>query len=249
MILDELGQVDAREAAAALYSLANGAGKQRAARDGALREPRNWRVMFISSGELPTEAKLAEDRGRRARAGQLVRLLDIPAERSCGVFDDVGDDGDAAKLANACTRAAGAAYGRVGPEFVARLIAKDITGDEISKAISAFVAEYLPAASDGQIDRAAQRFGLIAAAGELAITLGVMPWQAGEATMAAAWALEQWVARRGGIESAEVSQAIEQVRLFIEQHGESRFQSLDNSDGKPANNRDAASAAVRSSFA
>lgn len=64
LILDELGQVEAREAGAALYSLSNGGGKVRAARDGGLKEPKNWRVMFISTGEVPTEAKLAEDRGR-----------------------------------------------------------------------------------------------------------------------------------------------------------------------------------------
>jgi putative DNA primase/helicase len=39
LILDELGQVDVRELATALYSLANGTGKARAHRDGALREP------------------------------------------------------------------------------------------------------------------------------------------------------------------------------------------------------------------
>ena len=39
LILDEVGQVEARDMAAALYSLANGAGKARAARDGGLREP------------------------------------------------------------------------------------------------------------------------------------------------------------------------------------------------------------------
>jgi putative DNA primase/helicase len=38
LVLDELGQVDPREAGAALYSLSNGAGKARASRDGALEE-------------------------------------------------------------------------------------------------------------------------------------------------------------------------------------------------------------------
>ena len=83
--LDELGQVEARDAAAALYSLSNGGGKVRASRDGAMREPKSWRVMVLSTGELPVEAKLREDRGRKARAGQLVRMLDIPADRGFGV--------------------------------------------------------------------------------------------------------------------------------------------------------------------
>ena len=53
LILDELAQVEARDLAAALYMLANGAGKARAHRDGGLREPRAWRVLTISSGEVP----------------------------------------------------------------------------------------------------------------------------------------------------------------------------------------------------
>ncbi|MEI8154810.1 MAG: DUF927 domain-containing protein, partial [Hyphomicrobiales bacterium] len=101
MVLDELGVVDARDAAQALYGLANGQGKQRAARDGSAREPKSWRVLYISSGELPVDAKLAETPGRKARAGQLVRLLDVPAERGAGfgVFDNAGPVGDAGALA------------------------------------------------------------------------------------------------------------------------------------------------------
>ena len=71
LILDELGQVEGREAAAALYSLSNGGGKVRAARDGAMREPKSWRVMVLSTGELPVEAKLV--RGSRAQgAGRAI---------------------------------------------------------------------------------------------------------------------------------------------------------------------------------
>ena len=90
LILDEFGQVDGREAGAVLYSLSNGGGKVRAARDGAMREPKSWRVMVLSTGEISVEAKLSEDRGRKARAGQLVRMLDVPADRRFGVFDHAG---------------------------------------------------------------------------------------------------------------------------------------------------------------
>src|SRR5271157_4099669 len=51
------------------YSLSNGGGKVRAGRDGGMREPKSWRVMVLSTGELPVEAKLSEDRGRKAKAG------------------------------------------------------------------------------------------------------------------------------------------------------------------------------------
>lgn len=237
LVLDELGQVEGRDAAAALYSLSNGGGKVRAGRSGDMREPKSWRVLVLSTGELPVEAKLSEERGRKAKAGQLVRLLDIATERGFGVFDHAGPDNDAGKLAKAFKQAAISAYGTAGPAFVRRLIDEQVTGEDVPALITEFVAAHVPAGADGQIDRAAQRLGVIAMAGELATAMGVTPWQAGEARAAAAWALEQWIGQRGGTEPAETRQAIEQVRLFIEAHGESRFQPLDDGDAKPVNNR------------
>jgi uncharacterized protein (DUF927 family) len=237
LILDEVGQVEARDMAASLYSLANGAGKARAHRDGALREPKSWRVLTISSGEMPVDAKLIEDRGRKTRAGQLVRMLDIPVSRACGVFDHAGPDSDAAALAKACKHAALSAYGTAGPEFVRRLISEDVTADDVRTIVREFVGSEVPAGADGQIVRAAERLGLVFAAGEMATKFGLTGWDKGEARDAAAWALKQWIGGRGGIEPAEARQAVQQVRLLIEAHGESRFQSLDDPDTRPVNNR------------
>jgi putative DNA primase/helicase len=237
LILDEVGQVDAREMAAALYALANGTGKARAARDGGLREPKTWRVLAISSGEVPVDGKLSEDRSRKTRAGQLVRLLDIPAQRAHGVFDHRGPDGDPASLAKAFKLAATSAYGTAGPEFVRRLIDERVTGDDVRAFVASFVKGHVPKGADGQIDRAAHRLGLSAAAGEFATDFGLTAWREGEATEAAAWALTAWIAGRGGTEPAEVSQAVSTVRRFIENHGDARFDNLDDSDAKPVGNR------------
>ena len=107
MMLDELGMADAASGTS-VYGLANGQGKQRASRDGSARKPKSCRVLYLSSGELTVDAKLAETPGRKARAGQLVRLLDVPADRGVGfgVFDDPGPDGDAAALAKSIKLAA-----------------------------------------------------------------------------------------------------------------------------------------------
>jgi len=237
LILDEMGQVDPREIGYALYTLADGAGKSRAGRDGSLRETRSWRVITISSGEIPVDAKLTEDRGRKPRAGQLIRMLGIPAAGPFGVFDSAGPENDAAALARACKLAARSAYGTAGPEFVWRLIADGVTGNEVRGMVDDFVATRVSRDADGQVDRAAQRLGLVAAAGKLATEFGLTPWQEGEAREAAAWALEQWIKGRGGTDPAEVRQAIAQVRLFIEAHGAARFDDLGKCDARPAPNR------------
>jgi putative DNA primase/helicase len=237
LILDELGQIEARELAAALYFLSAGSGKARANRDGSLHESRSWRIVLLSSGELPVGAKLVEDKGRKARAGQEVRMLDIAASRQFGVFDHSGRDGDAARLAKACSRAASMVYGSAGPEFVRLLLAEGVSGEDVRRMVEDFVKAEVPCGADGQIIRAAQRFGLIAAAGELATQLGVTGWRASEARAAATSEFGRWIEGRGGTEPAEVRQAIQQVRLFIEQHGDSRFDSLDDPDARPVLSR------------
>jgi hypothetical protein len=172
LILDELGVVEARDAASAIYGLANGTGKARAARDGSLRDPKTWRTLILSTGELPIEGKLAEDKGRRAKAGQLVRMLDIPADRGFGfgIFDHGGQDGDASRIADAIKRAAVTDYGIAGPEFVRGLLSKDPERAvrDLRMYIDDFVSSRVPSGADGQVIRAAQRLGLIGAAGELA---------------------------------------------------------------------------------
>src|SRR6266446_4954990 len=90
LCLDEMGQVDAREAGETAYMLANGAGKGRASRDGSARRSAQWRLLFLSSGELSLADKMAEA-GKRVRAGQEVRLVDVPADAGAGmgIFEDL----------------------------------------------------------------------------------------------------------------------------------------------------------------
>jgi putative DNA primase/helicase len=104
-------------------------------------------------------------------------------------------------------------YGVAAREFLSAL-----AGDlhTISKAASTvmqeFIEHHVPASADGQVERVAQRFALVAAGGEIAALAGVVPWAAGAATAAAARCFKDWLAGRGGIESAEASDALAQIR-------------------------------------
>jgi putative DNA primase/helicase len=236
LAIDEIGMAGTREVFSALYTLANGQGKSRLNRDASMRPTRAWRVMVASTGEVPVETKLAEDNGRKAHAGQLVRMIDVPAtERACGAFDSA-TDGDSRALADKFKLAASTHYGTAGPEFVRRLIVDGVDGDAIRELINGFAKANVPPGSDGQIERVAGRFGIIAAAGEMAIEFGLTGWDKGAATAAAAWAFSQWIEAQGG-GAIEERQAIAQVRQIIEQYGDSRFQSLADSDGRPVNDR------------
>src|SRR5262249_25382345 len=122
--LDEIGVADQREAGAAVYQLAAGIGKGRSRPDGSLRNQKTWRVFVLSSGEQPMAIKISEERRMRARAGQMVRLLDIPADagRGFGVFDGPGPNGGPGQLADQIKIEATTYYGTDGPAFVRRLI-------------------------------------------------------------------------------------------------------------------------------
>ena len=86
--------------------------------------------------------------------------------------------------------------------------------------------------SDGQVLRAARRFGLVAAAGELAAALDILPWPRGEAIAAAGVMFKAWIGRRGGTGSAEDRNILSRLKLFIEAHGASRFSSMTVPDGE-----------------
>ncbi len=239
LILDELGAVEAKEAAMAIYSLASGTGKGRSSRDGSLRQSLKWRTMVLSSGELRLADKLEENH-QRARAGQQVRLVDIPGDagRGFGAFDNGGACNDAKQLADQIKAAAQTSYGTAGPDFVRRLIEEGIhrSPDNIRTMMDAFRDSNAPQGADGQVLRVIDRFGLVAAAGELACEFDIVPWQNGDALTAARLCFKAWFDIRGGAEAGEVLTAIEQVRLFIQRHGDSRFEPIETPN-RPVNNR------------
>jgi len=77
--------------------------------------------------------------------------------------------------------------------------------------------------AEGQVYRAATRFALIAAAGELATSFGITGWPTGEATKAAKSCFQAWISARGGYGSHEEQAIISQVKRFFELHGAVRF--------------------------
>ena len=228
LALDELGQVGGRAAAASAYMLANGQGKSRAGKAGAARPAATWRVLFLSTGEISLADKISEDgRGPKATAGQEVRVLDIPADAGAGfgLFDRLPDGMDGAEFANSLNRAASEVYGTPSRAFIGWLCA------DTERAIAAarrvqdqMLAELVPPDADGQVKRAAGRFALVAAGGELAMYAGVLPWESGKACRAATACFNAWLEARGSSGPGETRDGIEQVRLFLEMHGASRFQ-------------------------
>lgn len=229
LVLDEISQVDPKAAGEVAYMLANGSGKARANRTGTMRDTASWRLLFLSSGE----AGLAEHMAlanRKPKAGQEIRLLDIPADagQGLGLFDTLHDYASGTAFSKALTEAAGKCYGTPALSFLEKLVQHlDKLPELVKKGQREFLAKHLPSDAEGQSSRAALRFALVGAAGEIASAWGITGWQLGEASEAAANCFNAWLAQRGGAGNQEQVAMRAQVRQFLELHGNARFEEWD----------------------
>lgn len=227
LCLDEMGQVDAKTAAATAYMISNGQGKGRARQDGTGRKPKSWRTLFLSTGEITLADKIREDGKGRAMAGQAVRVVDIPADARAGlgVFENIHGFESAAAFARHLGEASAMVYGTPLRAFLEKLTGRyEEAAKASSEYLKGFVEEFCPVGADGQVLRVCWRFGLVSVAGEFGTALGVLPWPVDETRQAAAQCFRDWLEARGGKGAAEVTTGLAQVRQFFQAHGAARFE-------------------------
>ncbi len=156
-MLDELAQVDPKEAGEVAYMLANGSGKARAGKNGAARARQEWRLLFLSAGEVGLAQHISES-GKRIKAGQTVRLVDIPADagRGFGLFDVLHGYGSGAALSHLLTESAARYYGTAAVSFLER-ITQPNEWRNLAHAVKehslAFMKKNLPSHCGGQLYR------------------------------------------------------------------------------------------------
>ncbi|MBP0493989.1 DUF927 domain-containing protein [Pararoseomonas indoligenes] len=223
--LDELHQADPREVASACYMLANESGKGRMRRDTTAQRRRTWRTFILSTGELDI-ATVVSRTGQSLPAGAEVRLPSIsvdggtswPALHGRATLGELMTDLHAAVRRH---------HGHAARAFVAKLAEvrrDDAAGlSEAAIAMRERVLAILPADADPQVRDVARRCALVALAGELATLWDILPWPEDEAFRAAAAMLARWVEKRGGGGATEETQHVRAVRLFLTEHGASRF--------------------------
>lgn len=243
LCLDELSQVDPREAGEIAYQLANGSGKQRANRSGGSRSATHWRLLFLSTGEVSLADHMLTG-GKRQRAGQLVRMVDIPADAGAGLglFQTLHGCPDADSFARLIQANAKRYYGMAIRAFLERLTNerhsdRQSIADAIAHYREQFCALFAPTETSGEVSRVIGRFSLVAAAGELAAEYNIVPWDHCEALMAAGTCFNAWLEGRSGSNSTDTDALIAQIRAFIEQHGASRFAAVDDPNDARVINR------------
>lgn len=226
LLLDEIAQIDPKAAGDVAYMLANGGGKTRSERTGTRTRARlSWRVLFLSAGEIGLAQHMAEA-GKMVRAGQELRLAEIPADAGAGlgVFEHIHDLENGSAFAKALDVNTRKQHGAAFVAFLEKLAGNlEGIGGTLHQAQKIFESRFLSEQASGQARRVAHRFALVGAAGELATDWGITGWEQGEAMKAAGRCFADWLAGRGGEGNQEEKAMLAQVREFLRRYGESAF--------------------------
>ncbi|MCY1531251.1 hypothetical protein D9M68_664710 [compost metagenome] len=221
LILDEIKRADPKRVQEMAYAIANGMGKGTMTREREGRAKLTWRVLALSSGERSLSEHAAIS-GNSAHAGAELRLVDVNAgTRPYRAFDEVhGMTGQ--EFHRVLSDTVVQHYGHLGPSFVEQLVEQP----QRDALLTAFqqVRERFHTESS-QAGRVADRFAIMALAGEMAISQQLLDWPAGTAEQACRQLFNEWLARMGD-GNAEDRQILRGIADFIALHGDSRFSSI-----------------------
>lgn len=199
--------------------------------------------MFLSTGEISLADKMTEI-GKRPRAGQEVRLVDIPADAGAGhgIFENLHGAASAGEFAEQLKRATLDFYGMPIREYLRDLVlGYEYQPAGVAGAVRSqrddFIAQHCPKDASGQVRSVCGRFGLVAAAGEFASNLEITGWPDGEATRATVICFKAWLDQRGTTGDHDIEAGIRQVIGYIEQYGGSRFEQVYDESEHEVTNR------------
>ncbi|MEI7383256.1 TOPRIM and DUF927 domain-containing protein [Pectobacterium versatile] len=219
MPLDEVGQgADPVSVAQAAYALFNGVGKLQGAKEGGNRDLKRWRTVAISTGEMDLETFIASV-GRKTKAGQLVRLLNIPLSKAMRFHEHNNGKQHADALKDAYQQH----YGAAGREWIKYLADHPQQAIEAVRAAEMRWRGLIPSDYGEQVHRVAARFAVM----EAALSLGkvITGWDEQTSRDAIQHSFNAWV-REFGTGNKEHQQIIEQCEAFLNACGLSRFAPL-----------------------
>jgi putative DNA primase/helicase len=199
LCLDELGQISPVEAGQVIYMLGNGMGKGRALQSGQAKRKLTWRLVFLSTGELSL-AQIMNEGGKRVKAGQEVRLIEIPADTGVhGLFENLhgfeGGSDFSTYLKDTCADY----YGTASKAFLECLVKDKAGAIDMVKTIINGIRQrnFLPKNASAQVIRVFNHLTLIAAVGELATQFGITGWDIEESVKGVMRCFNDWLQNRG----------------------------------------------------
>lgn len=198
LVLDELGSSTIGDIRPLIYQLAGGQGKPALNSAREMKEPRSWRTIAISTGELSLHAKMSDPDGdgtksRSVKGGLTHRALDIEIADIAGASPASEREGIVSNLKIACARQ----YGTAGPELVRCLAARFETAAQVRawvrEQIAVVMGDLAPPGLPAETARSVRRFALIAVAGEFAVRTGLIPATAAQVRACVNMAVTAWL--------------------------------------------------------
>lgn len=219
LVLDEIGQANAKHVSMTAYSVINGISKIQGAKEGGNRESSRWRILLLSTGEKPLDSFLHANNADW-NAGQAARLPSIPSDagKGLGIYDTLHNNHiKGSEQSEAINAAAQQYHGTAGRAFIHYLLEQPQTIAKAQDYITTFLKTLPPL--DGQALTVARRFALIYAAIQTAIDGGILPSQI-EPLPSIKQCFNAWK-ERTGLGKYEDSHIIKQAVDFMQRHGNS----------------------------
>lgn len=216
MPLDEVGQgTDPISVSQSAYALFNGVGKLQGAKEGGNRDLKRWRTLAISTGEMDLETFISTA-GRKTKAGQLVRLLNIPMSKAnCFHEHENGK-----QHADALKRGYQNHFGVAGREWVKWLVDHQQQAIDVVHECETRWRNQIPAEYGEQVHRVGSRFAILEAA--LLLGSAFTGWEEQDCIDAIQHCYREWLGAFGS-GNKEREQIIEQAEAFLNANGLSRF--------------------------
>lgn len=215
LTLDEMGTCDSKDFGKVVYDLFGGKGKSRLNKNSTLQAQRTWRILGLSTGEISVRQKIEEDSGRQAKAGQLVRLADIPI--TAGVIIDTHGL-SANEFVNRLKKACNHSYGSAGAEFLRQLVQMEPESSLLRQAIQTEVDQRELDLSHGREletyqRRVLRRLSTVMVAGVLATRFNIIPCTEEDVAQAVATVRDAWLGDDGN--KPEAVRGVEALKEFI----------------------------------
>lgn len=222
MGLDELRADATPDLPLVIYQFANGSEKGRAKKEGGSQGRKSWNTAVISTGEYSFR-EIVRKLGALPTGGQQVRMFDIPAEGTYGVFDCLHGSETSEEFVNRLDRAIKKSYGPAGAAFAERIVAlceddvDDMLAIKTRPHISALQQHLSVVVGDPEtaaLLRVIKSFALVATAGELATEWGITGWAPGTASEAVRIIAQRWMDNQN-LNSVDHTEDIEILRSYI----------------------------------
>jgi len=231
LVLDELGAATIGDIRPLVYQVSGGQGKTALNSARELKEPRSWRTIVVSTGELSIHARMSDPDGdgtrtRPVKGGLTHRALDIEVSDIAAAAPAAEREALVSGIKVACAHH----YGAAGPELAHLIADRFATAGEarayVREQVAVVTADIVPQRLAAETLRAVRRFALIAVAGELAVEFGLIPATTDQVRQAAREVVNHWL---GAAAETDEQRIVVSVRAFLLKH-ESRFQRITDSD-------------------